>query len=66
MSVPPAPPLGRRLDPIVRLPAHPYERVVAVRQATKAYARVIAKDRNRTPGRDFNLIAAFDPELPGI
>ena len=56
---------GGGSDPIVRFQAHPHEGVVGVPEATKAYARVIAKGRSRTSGRDFNLIVAFDPELAG-
>ena len=66
---PPLHPLLRRRgdasDPIVRFPAHPHEGAVGVPEATKAYARVIAKGRSRTSGRDFNLIAVFDPEVAG-
>jgi len=69
-TIEPAPPLhpllqlqGGASDPIARFPAHPHEGVVGVPEATKAYGRVIAKGRSRTSGRDFNLIAVFDPEL---
>jgi hypothetical protein len=66
---PPLHPLLRRgaggAEPIVRFPAHPHEGAVGVPEATKAYARVIAKGRSRTSGRDFNLIVTFDPELAG-
>ena len=48
-------------DPIVRFPAHPHEGVVGVPEATRAYARVIARSRSRISGREFNSIVAFDP-----
>jgi hypothetical protein len=50
------------VDPIVRFPAHPHEGVVGVPEATRPYARVIARGRSRTSGRPFNSIVTFDPE----
>lgn len=50
------------IDSIVRFPAPPHEGVVGVPEAVRAYARVIAKGRSRTSGRNFNSIVAFDPE----
>jgi hypothetical protein len=48
---------------ILRFPAHPHEGTVGVPAAAGAYARVIARGRSRTSGRDFNLIVVFDPAL---
>ena len=53
------------VDRIVTFPAHPHEGVVGVPEATRAYARVIARSRSRTSGRQFNSIVAFDPEPEG-
>ena len=46
------------------LPAHPHEGAVGAPQGD-ASARVIAKGRSKTTGRDFNLAVAFEPSKDG-
>jgi hypothetical protein len=58
-------PLLRRAangEAITRFPAHPHEGAVGVPASARARARLIAKGRSRTSGRDFNLIVAFEPD----